>query len=549
MSTPTQADDSGARPHAIAPLLQYRVEAGIGRALNRHRPGDSEETDIAVLSAPELLQEYGIIPSLLRPPVGTKVSARDVDAAITAIGDMLCEHPSRLLAAVYRPLSIVPALRQAQQTPEAHLSLNHQWFAWCWTSEAAWRALHSLPGGDPSPLTATEVEILTPVAARHRFLALSEPYRDDRGVPGPVPSDAAHALFGTRSHNVLLAHSRHARWEWSKLLSRHESLAALDGAEPGEIEAETDLLLFEFPVKARNARRGPMPSVRPGPPLAIGPARRTSRGSRYTIEDVDFASGVIERHLLPRYQIFTVARAALALAERPRLGRFTAVMTLCLAGLALAGVLISPWSSSFPFTDRSALGFSAVLAGAAYVTGLVGLLVHGRSWGLPWLLRIPAASAIGLLMLTTMHPSWWGAAFEPTDMQIPGREPGPEPPLAPMEVALLLAVAAFAYLLANARNTAVGVAPALLRAFTVWCAASAHALLIALLGLAWIVPAFSENGHLFRGAWTLYPEAALAALLQAGAWCLVAGVFSQILWDDRPLTAPLAHAHWRTQER
>ncbi|OLT29300.1 hypothetical protein BJF83_11965 [Nocardiopsis sp. CNR-923] len=83
----------------------------------------------------------------------------------------------------------------------------------------------------------------------------------------------------------------------------------------------------------------------------------------------------------------------------------------------------------------------------------------------------------------------------------------------------------------------------------VWCAASAHALLIALLGLAWIVPVFSENGHLFRGAWTLYPDAALAALLQAGAWCLVAGVFSQILWDDRPLTAPLTHAHWRTRER
>ena len=26
---------------------------------------------------------------------------------------------------------------------------------------------------------------------------------------------------------------------------------------------------------------------------------------------------------------------------------------------------------------------------------------------------------------------------------------------------------------------------------------------------------------------------------------LAAGVFSQILWDDRPITAPLAHLRWR----
>jgi hypothetical protein len=35
-------------------------------------------------------------------------------------------------------------------------------------------------------------------------------------------------------------------------------------------------------------------------------------------------------------------------------------------------------------------------------------------------------------------------------------------------------------------------------------------------------------------------------VLLATAWCLAVGVFSQILWDDRPITAPLAHLSWRS---
>ncbi|WP_435110450.1 hypothetical protein [Nocardiopsis synnemataformans] len=550
MTASTAPGDSEAVGFAIAPRLRYRVRAGVGVALNRHRPGNSEATDIAALSAPAVLRAYALIPKVLSPPVGIVVTPHDVDQAIDAITRALCEYTPRLLAALYRPLAIIPALAK-EEAQEAELSLNHQWFAWCWTSEAAWRALHSRSGENPLPLMDTEAEVLVPVAARHRFLALSEPYRGARGETGFVPSDAAHALFGGQGDHLILAHSRHARWEWSELLGRHESLPALDGAEPGEIEAETDLLLFEYPGDRNTGSGYRATFARLGPPLAVNHQRLAGlkHGPRYTTEDVGFASGIVERHLLPRYRVLTTAHAALALAEYPRLGRITAAATLFLGVLALAGALSSPWLRSVPITGWSPLSFAAVLAGFAYATGLVGLIVHGRAWALPWLLRVPAAAAIGLFVVTTMHPSWWGAAFEPTAMEIPGREPGAEPPLGPVWVALLLSAAAFAYLLANARNTGVGIGAALLRAFLVWCAASAHALLIALLGLAWVVPVFSENGHIFRGAWNLYPDAALAALLQAGAWCLVAGVFSQILWDDRPLTAPLTHAHWRTEQR
>ena len=550
MTASVAPDGCEAPGSAIKTRLRHRVCAGVGDALNRHRSGCSEETDIEALSALAELQAYALIPDLLRTPGGAEVTEQRVEEAIEEITHALCDDPSRLLAALYRPLSIILSL---QNKPGTELSLNHQWFAWCWTSEAAWRALHSPSGKHPPALTDAEIEELVPVAARQRFLALSEPYRGVREKTSHVPSEAAHLLFGESegTDRLFLARSRRARWEWSKLLGCHESLLALDSATPGEIEAETDLLLFECPG-GRNTGPGDRAVFpRLGPPLAMNHQRLedVKRTSRYTIEDVSLASGVAEQHLLPRYRVLATARVALSLAERPCWGRAIAAVTLCLGILALAGALASPWLSSVPLTGWSTLSFAAGLAGAAYAVGLCGITMHGRTWALPWLLRIPAAAAIGLLIVTTMHPSWWGAAFEPTSMEIPGREPGAQPPAGPAMTALFLAAAAFAYLLTNARNTGVGTCAALLRAFLVWCIASAHALLIALLGLAWIVPVFSENGHIFRNAWPLYPDAALVALLQAGAWCLVAGVFSQILWDDRPLTAPLTHTHWRMEQR
>ncbi|OLT29299.1 hypothetical protein BJF83_11960 [Nocardiopsis sp. CNR-923] len=471
MTTSAATHGPEAARSVIVSRLRRRADAGVGAALNRHRSGFSEETDIAALSAPAVLRAYGIIPKVLSPAAGAAVTSDDVGRAVDAITRALCEHRPRLLAALYRPLAIIPALTEEQERG-VELSLYHQWFAWCWTSEAAWRALRSPPAAVPLPLTGTEAELLVPLAARHRFLALSEPYREVRRAAGLVPSDAAHDLFGRQPGDVLLNHCRHARWEWAELLGRHESLPVLDGAEPGEIEAETDLLLFECPTDGRDRARGHRPSpVRLGPPLAVNPHRLSGsdRRHRYTTEDVGFASGIIERHLLPRYRVLATAHAALALAEHPRLGRLMAAATLCPAVLALAGALSSPWMRSVPVTGWPTLGTCAAVAGLAYAVGLVGLTVHGRSWALPWLLRVPAAAAIGLLMVTTMHPSWWGAAFDPTAMEIPGREPGADPPLGPMGVALFLAVAAFAYLLANARNTGVGIGAALLRAS--WCGA------------------------------------------------------------------------------
>lgn len=64
-----------------------------------------------------------------------------------------------------------------------------------------------------------------------------------------------------------------------------------------------------------------------------------------------------------------------------------------------------------------------------------------------------------------------------------------------------------------------------------------HAVLVSAIGLAVVAPEFTG----FRPGYRLTG----LVLILAVTWCLAVGVFSQILWDDRPITAPLAHMSWR----
>ena len=76
----------------------------------------------------------------------------------------------------------------------------------------------------------------------------------------------------------------------------------------------------------------------------------------------------------------------------------------------------------------------------------------------------------------------------------------------------------------------------------------AHALMVSLVGLVAVAPAFVASGQSLAHLWHRpgYGHAGMVLLL-ATAWCLAVGVFSQILWDDRPITSPLAHMAWRSR--
>ena len=79
-----------------------------------------------------------------------------------------------------------------------------------------------------------------------------------------------------------------------------------------------------------------------------------------------------------------------------------------------------------------------------------------------------------------------------------------------------------------------------------------HGLLVSLIGLRFLLPIFAaspQNGPALS-CWyaagschgMALPVPALLGL--ATAWSLAAGVFLQIIWDDEPVTAPLAHVSW-----
>jgi hypothetical protein len=162
--------------------------------------------------------------------------------------------------------------------------------------------------------------------------------------------------------------------------------------------------------------------------------------------------------------------------------------------------------------------------------GLVGLgvVLLGRIWAAQWLLRLPAAGAVGLLVLVTLPPAWW---------QTP--RTGWVPPV-------VLVLAAYGYLVAEARNHGVGPVAAPLRSMGVAFVAAGHAVLVSLIGLVIVAPSYVDDGgglaRLWRDGADSVPR---SVLVLAAAWCAAVGVFAQILWEDRPVTAPLAHLRWR----
>jgi hypothetical protein len=169
---------------------------------------------------------------------------------------------------------------------------------------------------------------------------------------------------------------------------------------------------------------------------------------------------IIECHLLPRFDV--AGAAVLGLydeSHRRRIARTAAAAVASAASLEIQA--------------------ATTLAAACYVLIGAGVVAYGSAWAAPWLLRLPAAAAVGIIALVGVLPGGWPRT----------------PP-------------------------------------TGWLAALAL---------------FILNGQGLSGIWH-HPRYGHAetVLLPATAWCLAVGVLSQILWDDRPITAPLAHLSWRS---
>lgn len=438
---------------------------------------------------------------------------------IRAVKTKIQADPSFLDALLFSPHTVLDRLLGTYSAPGT--GPVDSWLAMAWTAEAAWCAVtDGLPAG--AGYAAGDAELLEPLAARLRFLALSEPsrWREEKTKswwarpPDRTPGGnrVVNRAFGPESWHEVIARCLEARRIWQDCLDGYQSHPVLAHAEPRELEQELRELIFRH-GRLRLRSRVMAPLGLSEKPLA-DPAPLTA-------EDKAVIADVAERHLLPRFAWPAAAR--LALYDDHRAWKWARV----LSGFAVGGA------------GLAALGFAATLhvrcatVWALICYGLIcgGVLVLPEGWGSMWLLRMPAASAVGIIALISLL-SGGLVATVPTDWR----------------AAAALAGASVGYLLIEVRNHGAGRVSAAGRALLVAGIGTIHALMVSLIGLVVVAPAFVQDRTRLEKLWygPGHGHAGLTLAL-AASWCLTVGVFSQILWDDRPITAPLAHLSWRSR--
>jgi hypothetical protein len=434
--------------------------------------------------------------------------------ALAAIGEFrseLTKRRSLLLTTLFSPDQVLERLLCDLEGRD--FPLADSWIGLLWLAVAA----RDATGGDlpaDGGFAALDAELLRPLATRLVFLVASEPMRSrrtknawwaDADLTSSGSGTLARAL-GPDSWHEVAARCQRERREWLACLSGYESHPFLALARPAEFETELRALVF------RHGRRGfPLPvSVKP----LEDPARLTA-------EDKVVIDEVTDRHFLPRFDLLSTL--ALALCDDRRAwfhGR------IAVAGLAVAAALAAAVRAGMLLIHPATMLASVCLA----IVG-AGIVVFGRGWAAPWLLRFPAAAAVGVIALISLSPGGWVAA----------------PPGGWLAVAVLSG-AAVGYLVVEGRNHGLARGALVWRSLAVATVGAMYSLIVALIGLVWVAPAFIQNARVITALWhhPNYGHAGLALCL-AASWCLAVGVFSQILWDDRPITAPLAHLSWRSR--
>lgn len=490
--------------------LRMRLAAGLAIAANRTRSaGQPKAGTVSVFDNAEVRNCLERVGDARR---GASGGAR-VESTLVELHALLAANRAILLGVLFGsdPLVAEFPLVEGPLTNEV---LFDRWFQLCWLAEASWRTVTGAlvgPGFAPG-----DSELLYPLAARLRFHVLSEPMRyraaqtnpwltagDEQGVG---PHGRTGRVFGSQSWNLLVARGRHARQTWLSCLNSYQSHPLLATARPGEFETELSWLVFR-------RRHG-------GAPLGLS-GKSLSDPAPLTAEDQALIENAADRHLLPRFRLLGVA--ALALHADGSFARLARVL-VAIGAMLMFGTAI--WLAA-QLQIHSATWAAAV----GYLLIGAGSLAFGPLWTMPWLLRLPAACALGLAVLITLPSDWW------------------QTPRVGFAAATVLACASFGYLVIEARNHGVALPAALWRAAGVVVTGAVHGLLVSIIGLVAVAPAFVDKGDELAAVWQSpmsYGQAGMILVLST-CWCLAVGVFSQILWDDRPVTARLAHLHWRSE--
>lgn len=376
------------------------------------------------------------------------------------------------------------------------------------------------PGEVPAELTSR--------AARYRFLVWSLPCRLTGDHSQPIrperiawPSKAGGTTTATPT-DFVRASARLAQQDWLQFLAAAEDdpwLAGLQAAGDELLERDLRWLTRAWPDALDGEQAGSrwimLDLAEPG---AARPARR---GQHRRV-----AADVAEVHWLPRGAVlpalagFAPHRPAAALA---------ALSAFPLAAVVLLGLVLTRHA------DWARAGSVWLLAAAAVTVAFV-LPAHIDAVAL---LRVPAAAAAGQALLLSLTPRWWLAPDGWT-----------------IGLAMLLAVTA--YIALEARRHGTGRWLAAWRAVLVAIIGALYAFVLSLAFLGFVIPGMGEDGGCLNGWWIANPmerlplsrdcqldlgpgpaAAPAGVLLLMTGWSFAVGVAAQILWDDRPLTAPL----------
>jgi hypothetical protein len=518
--------DSSAAPVGLGEF-RARLAGGVCPAARRSRPADWQFRDDEAMRGGWPGGTFGALSGIHDE---CWENGSRPDAVISNLAGQFRANRPLLLTALFSPARILDQLQRSFGTAPA--AVVDAWIAMYWAAEAASKAV---TGDLAVDLMAGDAGVLRPLAARNRFLVSSEPMRwrgqDDDGTWWDLPEErelSGSGLLGRAaggSWTVLVGRCQQARHEWLGCLDAYQSHLLLAQARSPELEQELRALAFRHPVFEPEVRSWKGLSERAAlllhqrgswDPLQLS-VEPLADSAPMTADDYVVIDELTDQHLLPRFDLRAVIPLA-AWADEcgERIKRMVLGGLAGMAGLAAVGCAAALLVHQATWIAVGCYGLIAT-----------GVLRYGGRWAAPWLLRLPAAAGVGIFALISFVPAGWLDHAPPDGWA----------------AATALVAAACGYLAVEARNH--GVAGwALLRSLAVAAIGAVHALMVSLIGLVAVAPAFGAGlGGLWH--WPSYAHAGMVLLL-ASAWCLAVGVFSQILWDDRPITAPLAHLSWRS---
>jgi len=367
-------------------------------------------------------------------------------------------------------------------------------------------------------------------AARFRFAIWSLPARV--GWPKAEELYSDKILWPGREEQkiwrrTICDEARAAQQEWKQYLDAWEDdpwLATRHAEADEQLEDDLRWLTTTWP---RTRRREKDHKPWPAPPrfLDLGSTADHSR----------VAADTVERHWLPRGSLLR-ATAALAPGNKWRWPLLAAYPT---AAAAVIGLLLSGHGN---LARWCAIGLLAV--------GLISAALIPPRLTSVALLRVPATAAVGLALLVSLTPRWWTSSNS-------------------WLIGLGLLIAAAGYVMLEARMHGAQRRRAIGRGSLVTIVGALHAAVLSIAVLGFVAPAVGEQGGCLDGWWHSDPwrpfplsteapanappdadscakalrthqgGAPAGVLLFMTGWSFAIGLAAQILWDDRPITAPL----------